>query len=131
MPRLLEIKDLFVQYNTDDAVVHALNGLTLSLERGENLGLVGETGAGKTTMALSILRLLPDQVGEIKSGSIVYEGQDLLALPENEMRKIRGEKISMIFQDPMTNLNPTKTVGFQVREVLDLHFKELSSAEKQ
>ena len=111
MPRLLEIKDLFVQYNTDDAVVHAINGLDLSLERGEHLGLVGETGAGKTTMALSILRLLPAQVGEITSGSILYEGQDLLALPENEMRKIRGQKISMIFQDPMTNLNPTKTVG--------------------
>jgi peptide/nickel transport system ATP-binding protein len=131
MPRLLEIKDLFVQYNTDDAVVHAINGLSLSLEKGEYLGLVGETGAGKTTMALSILRLLPSQVGEITSGSILYEGQDLLALPEREMRRIRGEKISMIFQDPMTNLNPTKTVGLQVREVLDLHFRELSSAEKR
>jgi len=131
MPRLLEIKDLFVQYNTDDAVVHAINGLNLSLEKGEHLGLVGETGAGKTTMALSILRLLPVQVGEIKSGSILYEGQDLLALPENEMRKIRGQKISMIFQEPMTNLNPTKTVGLPVREVLDLHFKDLSPAEKQ
>jgi peptide/nickel transport system ATP-binding protein len=102
-----------------------------SLQKGEHLGLVGETGAGKTTMALSILRLLPAQVGEIKSGSIRYEGQDLLALPENEMRKIRGQKISMIFQDPMTNLNPTKTVGLQVREVLDLHFNDLSAADKQ
>jgi len=131
MPRLLEIKDLFVQYNTDDGVVHALNGLNLVLERGEHLGLVGETGAGKTTMALSILRLLPAQVGEITSGSILYEGRDLRTLPESEMRKIRGEKISMIFQDPMTNLNPTKTVGLQVREVLDLHFKDLSPAGKQ
>jgi peptide/nickel transport system ATP-binding protein len=130
MPRLLEIRDLFVQYNTDDAIVYAINGLNLSLEKGEILGLVGETGAGKTTMALSVLRLLPDQVGEITSGAILYDGQDLLALSRKEMRKIRGEKISMIFQDPMTNLNPTKTVGLQVREVLDLHFKKLSSADK-
>ncbi|GHV63742.1 dipeptide/oligopeptide/nickel ABC transporter ATP-binding protein [Spirochaetia bacterium] len=131
MSGLLDIKDLYVQYNTDDGVVYALNGVNLRLERGENLGLVGETGAGKTTLALSILRLLPDQVGEVKSGSIEYEGQNLLGLTKNEMKKIRGEKISMIFQDPMTSLNPTKTVGLQVREVLDLHFKELSSSEKQ
>jgi peptide/nickel transport system ATP-binding protein len=131
MSKLLEIKDLYVQYNTDDAVVYALNGVSISLEKGETLGLVGETGAGKTTLALSILRLLPDQVGEIKSGSIEYDGKDILALSKQEMRKIRGEKISMIFQDPMTSLNPTKTVGNQIREVLDLHFDELSSEEKQ
>jgi peptide/nickel transport system ATP-binding protein len=131
MSGLLEIKDLFVQYNTDEAVVYALNGVNLSLEKGETLGLVGETGAGKTTLALSILRLLPEQVGEIKSGSIVYDGRDILSLSKNEMRKIRGEKISMIFQDPMTSLNPTKTVGLQIREVLDLHFKELSAEDKQ
>jgi peptide/nickel transport system ATP-binding protein len=131
MSRLLEINNLFVQYNTDDAIIYALNGLSLSLERGENLGIVGETGAGKTTLALSILRLLPNQVGEIKSGSIQYDDKNILILSNNEMRKIRGEKISMIFQDPMTSLNPTKTVGRQVREVLDLHFKELSSVEKQ
>jgi peptide/nickel transport system ATP-binding protein len=131
MDNLLEIKDLYVQYNTDDAVVYALNGVSLSLERGETLGLVGETGAGKTTLALSILRLLPDQVGEIKSGCIEYGGRNLLSLPIDEIRKIRGKKISMIFQDPMTSLNPTKTVGVQVREVLDLHFQELNSAQKQ
>jgi peptide/nickel transport system ATP-binding protein len=131
MSRLLTIKDLYVQYNTDDGVVYALNGVNFSLEKGENLGLVGETGAGKTTLALSILRLLPDQVGEIKSGIIDYDGKKLLLLTKNEMRKIRGEKISMIFQDPMTSLNPTKTVGHQVREVLDLHFKELSAAKKR
>jgi peptide/nickel transport system ATP-binding protein len=131
MSQLLEIKDLFVQYNTDDATVYAINGISLALDKGETLGLVGETGAGKTTLALSILRLLPDQVGEIKSGSIKYEGQDLLSLSLDKMRKIRGEKIAMIFQDHMTSLNPTKTVGLQVREVLDLHFRGLSPDEKQ
>jgi len=131
MPKLLEIKDLHVRYNTDDAVVYALNGVNISLDKGETLGLVGETGAGKTTLALSILRLLPDQVGEIRSGTIEYGGTDLRALSAEEMRKIRGEKISMIFQDPMTSLNPTKTVGQQVREVLDLHFPELPPNEKQ
>ncbi|MFA6507289.1 MAG: ABC transporter ATP-binding protein [Treponemataceae bacterium] len=131
MPKLLDIKDLFVQYNTDDAVVYALNGVSLSLEKGETLGLVGETGAGKTTLALSILRLLPNDVGEIKSGSIEYDGKNVLALSKKEMREIRGEKISMIFQDPMTSLNPTKTVGLQIREVLDLHSAKISAEEKQ
>ncbi len=129
MSQLLNIKDLFVQYNTDDGVVYALNGVSLSLEKGETLGLVGETGAGKTTLALSILRLLPEFVGEIKSGVIEYNGENLLDYPKDKMRKIRGEKISMIFQDPMTSLNPTKTVGLQVREVLDLHFKKLPAKE--
>jgi peptide/nickel transport system ATP-binding protein len=131
MADLLEIKDLFVQYNTDEAVVHALNGINFSIKKGETVGLVGETGAGKTTLALSILRLLPVNVGSIKSGSIVYDGQDLLSLSAEEMRKIRGKRISMIFQDPMTSLNPTKTVGLQVREILDLHANNLSSEEKQ
>ncbi len=131
MSKLLEVNDLYVNYNTDEGVVHALNGLNFSLEKGESVGLVGETGAGKTTLALSIVRLLPDVVGEITSGSITYDGKDLFKLSKKEIRKIRGEKISMIFQDPMTSLNPTKTVGKQLREVLDLHFKNLSSAEKK
>jgi peptide/nickel transport system ATP-binding protein len=131
MSELLKIKDLYVRYNTDEAIVHALNGLSLSLDKGDTLGLVGETGAGKTTLALSILKLLPENVGEITSGSVVYDGKDLLSLSEDRMREIRGEKISMIFQDPMTSLNPTKTVGWQVREVLDLHFTRLSLEEKQ
>jgi peptide/nickel transport system ATP-binding protein len=131
MSNLLEIKDLFVQYNTDSGVVYALNGLDLSLETGETMGLVGETGAGKTTLALSILKLLPRDVGEIKKGSIVYKGQDLVGSSNKEMQNIRGAKISMIFQDPMTSLNPTKTVGKQIMEVLELHFYELSPGEKQ
>ncbi len=127
---LLQISDLTVQYNTDDAVVHSVNDFKLKLIRGEARGLVGETGAGKTTLALSILRLLPPKVGEIVKGSINYNGEDLLTLPEAEMLPLRGKKISMIFQDPMTSLNPTHTVGAQIHEVLDLHFPEMSRAEK-
>lgn len=130
MSQLLNVKDLYVNYNTDDGTVHALNGLDLTLEKGESLGLVGETGAGKSTLALSILRLLPDRVGEISSGSIVFEGRNVLEFSKKELKQIRGDKISMIFQDPMTSLNPTKTVGKQLREVLDLHFAELSRKEK-
>lgn len=128
---LLEISDLSVQYNTDDAIVHAVNDFNLELVRGEARGLVGETGAGKTTLALSILRLLPERVGKISKGSIVYNGEELLTLPEAEMMPLRGKKISMIFQDPMTSLNPTHTVGEQIMEVLDLHFPEMTKAEKE
>ena len=127
---ILDIKNLHVQYNTDDAVVHALNGLDLSLKKGEVLGLVGETGAGKTTMALSVLKLLPDKVGEITEGSINYDGLDIRKARKSDMLKIRGAKVSMIFQDPMTSLNPIITVGDQILEVLDLHFPDMNSDEK-
>ena len=117
---LLEIKDLVVEYHTDEDDVHALNGITLSLDKGETLGLVGETGAGKTTTALSIMRLLPKRIGEVKNGEIRFEGQNLLEKTEAEMRLIRGESISMIFQDPMTSLNPVIRVGDQILEALKL-----------
>lgn len=130
MENILEIKDLFINYNTDEGVVHAVNGLSLNVGRGESVGLVGETGAGKTTMALAVLGLLPEKVGEVTSGTIVFENKKILELKKREMQAIRGHKIAMIFQDPMSSLNPTKTVGKQLREVLDLHFPQLSRKEK-
>ncbi len=130
MENLLEIKDLNVIYKTDEAIVHALNGFTLSVKKGETLGLVGETGAGKTTMCLSTLRLLPDQVGEVVSGSIKYRNIDILKASKKEMLKLRGAEISMIFQDPMSGLNPVMRVGDQIKEVLNLHFPDMSPKDK-
>jgi peptide/nickel transport system ATP-binding protein len=118
----LSIQDLRVEYHTDEEVVHAVNGISLDLEEGESLGLVGETGAGKTTTALSILGLLPKPNGKITGGSIFFEGKELSKMGEEEMRKIRGNRISMIFQDPMTSLNPIFTVGEQIAEALEVHF---------
>ena len=120
---ILEIKDLVVHYVTDQTTVRAVNGLTLSLEKGDALGLVGETGAGKTTTALSIMQLVPDPPGRIVSGKILFEGRDLVSMDETHKREIRGNQISMIFQDPMTALNPVLTVGDQIAEVVRLHQK--------
>ena len=118
---LLSVKDLVIHYETEDEVVEAVNKISFDIKKGEVLGLVGETGAGKTTTALGILGLLPAKVGHVIQGSIELEGKDLLKLSEKEMRQIRGKKISMIFQDPMTALNPVKTVGDQIAEVVLLH----------
>ena len=118
---LLSVKDLVIHYETEDEVVEAVNNISFDIKKGEVLGLVGETGAGKTTTALGILGLLPAKVGHVIQGSIEMEGRDLLKLSEKEMRQIRGKKISMIFQDPMTALNPVKTVGDQIAEVVLLH----------
>lgn len=120
---LLEIRDLWVQYRTDEAVVAAVNGISLTVERGEALGLVGETGAGKTTTALSIMQLLPDISAKITGGDIRYEGESLIQMSPEKKREYRGNKVSMIFQDPMTALNPTLTVGDQIMEVIRLHNK--------
>lgn len=125
---LLEIKDLTIHYETDNGTVHAVENLNLKLGYGETLGFVGETGAGKTTSALGILRLLPAKVGKIASGSIMFEGEDLLKKNEAEMRAIRGAKIAMIFQDPMTSLNPVMTVDEQIAEMIRLH-KKVSDSE--
>ncbi|MGN0968607.1 MAG: ATP-binding cassette domain-containing protein, partial [Oscillospiraceae bacterium] len=117
----LEIKDLRVEYSSGGQIVKAVNGVNIDLAKGETLGLVGETGAGKTTIAKAILRILPEPPAKVAGGEIRMNGVDLLTLPEKEMLKVRGDKIAMIFQDPMTALNPTMTVGNQITEVVLLH----------
>ncbi len=120
---LLEIKDLTIHYKTETGIVQAVNALNLSLMKGESLGLVGETGAGKTTTALGILGLVPDPPGIIVGGEINFNGRNLLALSEAAKRSVRGNQISMIFQDPMTSLNPVMTVGAQIAEGIRIHEK--------
>ncbi len=120
---LLEIRNLAVEYHTDDAVIYAVNNINLTVKKGETVGIVGETGAGKTTIAKSVLRILPKIQAKLVSGEILVKGENLLTLSEKAMRKIRGNKIAMIFQDPMTALNPIETVGFQIAETIKLHNK--------
>ena len=115
---ILEVHDLEIRYVTDEETVQAVNDITFSLERGESIGLVGETGAGKTTTALSILKLIQSPPGRIKSGKIFLGDQELTVCSDKEMQKIRGKRLSMIFQDPMTALNPVITVGNQIAEVI-------------
>jgi oligopeptide/dipeptide ABC transporter ATP-binding protein len=117
----LEVNNLVVEYFTKEQVVHAVNGVSFMLEKGKTLGLVGETGAGKTSIAKSILRILPDVGARIVGGEVWLEGKNITCISEEKMRKIRGEKISMIFQDPMTALNPVQQVGEQIEEVVALH----------
>ena len=126
---LLEVKDLVIHYETDNGVVKALNGVNIHIGVGETLGLVGETGAGKTTLAKGIMRLIPNPPGKILGGEFMFEGQDLLKLTTNGMEAIRGRDISMIFQDPMTSLNPVLTVGWQIMEVIENHNTSLSRQE--
>ena len=126
--QLLDIKNLTIHYETDDGVVHAVNDLSLSLNSGETVGLIGETGAGKTTTALGIMRIVPNPPGKIVSGEIFLGEEDLLKKTESEMRAVRGKRISMIFQDPMTSLNPIIPVRDQIAEVILLHEK-LTAAE--
>lgn len=123
MAELLDIRNLSVAFDTDSGKVYAVNNLSLKIGRKETLGLVGETGAGKTTTALAVMKLIQSPPGKITSGEIVLEGQDLMRVPEKDMFNIRGNKISMIFQDPMTSLNPVMTVGEQISEVIELHQK--------
>ena len=118
---ILEIKDLSVIYKTDYETVYALNHINLSVKRGKTLGLVGETGAGKTTTARSILHLLPDRTGKVTSGEVLLDGQDVYKKSEKELEKMRGDKVSMIFQDPMSSLNPIMTVGEQIAESIPYH----------
>lgn len=130
MEKLLEIKNLKVQYNTDEAVVYALNDFSLDLGKGEILGVVGETGAGKTTMALSIMKLLPEHVAEVTGGSVTYNGEDVFKMSQKQLRNLRGAEVSMIFQDPMTSLNPVMNVGDQIDEVLKVHNPSMPKQER-
>ncbi|MCJ7626269.1 MAG: ABC transporter ATP-binding protein [Anaerolineaceae bacterium] len=118
---LLEIKDLTVRFYTSDGVVKAVNGVSYQLDEGDTLGVVGESGCGKSVHARSIMRLIPIPPGRIERGEIWFDGRDLLKLPKNDMYQIRGSEIAMVFQDPMTFLNPVLTVGFQIVEALRLH----------
>ncbi len=117
----LEVKDLSVIYTQNRKTVHAVNGVSFTLEKGKTLGLVGETGAGKTTIAKAIMRILPDIAAKITGGEILVDGENVLTKTEEQMREFRGKKAAMIFQDPMTALNPLMTVGDQILEVLLLH----------
>ena len=123
MENILEIKDLSIQYRADKRIVEAVNKLNFTLKKGESLGLVGETGAGKTTTALGIMGLIPNPPGMVTEGEILFEGEDLLKLNKKKLREVRGKKISMIFQDPMTSLNPVMTVGDQIAESIRIHEK--------
>jgi peptide/nickel transport system ATP-binding protein len=121
---LLEIRDLVTEFRTEHGVVRAVDGVSFEIPRRSTLGVVGESGCGKSVTALSVMRLIADPPGRIAGGHIQYDGKDLLALPEDEMRAIRGNRIAMIFQEPMTSLNPVFTVGEQVAEAVRLHQKK-------
>lgn len=121
MGRLLEVKGLRTQFFTQDGVVHAVNGISYHLNEGETLGIVGESGCGKSVSVLSVMRLIPQPPGKIVGGEVWFDGRNLMELHEDEVRQVRGNRIAMIFQDPMTSLNPVLTVGQQVSEALQLH----------
>ncbi len=123
MAALLEVKDLRTHFTTRDGVVKAVDGVSYDIQEGETLGLVGESGCGKSVSALSILRLIADPPGRIVSGSVEFEGRDLLQLSGAEMRQVRGNRIAMVFQEPMSSLNPVLTIGRQLTEGLELHLK--------
>ncbi len=125
----LQVKDLVVEYTSEGKIVHAVNKVSFSLERGRTIGLVGETGAGKTSIAKAILRILPEPGGKIVGGEVFLDGEDILKIKEKGMRKLRGRKISMIFQDPMTALNPVKRVVDQIAEVVRTHNSKMSAVE--
>jgi len=121
MAKLLEVKNLKTQFFTQDGVVHAVNGVSYTVDKGETVAIVGESGSGKSVGVMSLIRLIPQPPGKIVDGEVWFDGQDLLKLKEDELRNIRGNRIAMIFQDPMTSLNPVLTIGRQITEALELH----------
>jgi oligopeptide transport system ATP-binding protein len=121
MPKLLEVKNLKTQFFTQDGVVHAVNGISYTVDKSETVAIVGESGSGKSVGVMSLIRLIPQPPGKIVDGEVWFDGQDLVKLSEDELREIRGNRIAMIFQDPMTSLNPVLTVGRQITEALELH----------
>ncbi|MCB9138134.1 MAG: ABC transporter ATP-binding protein [Caldilineaceae bacterium] len=121
MAKLLEVKNLKTQFFTQDGVVHAVNGISYTVDAGETVAIVGESGSGKSVGVMSLIRLIPSPPGKIVDGEVWFDGQDLLKLNEDELRHIRGNRIAMIFQDPMTSLNPVLTIGRQITEALELH----------
>jgi oligopeptide transport system ATP-binding protein len=121
MSKLLDVKNLKTQFFTQDGVVHAVNGISYSVDSGETVAIVGESGSGKSVGVMSLIRLIPQPPGKIVDGTVMFDGQDLLKLNEDELRDIRGNRIAMIFQDPMTSLNPVLTIGRQITEALELH----------
>jgi len=125
---ILEVKDLVTRFYTADGIVHAVNGVSFSLEAGSTLGIVGESGCGKSVTVLSILRLIPEPPGKVESGTALFDGADLLQMSEKELRKVRGNHIGMIFQDPMTSLNPVIRIGNQISETMKEH-EDLSDEE--
>lgn len=129
MGTLLEVKNLKTGFKTDDGHFLAVDDISFKLEEGKTLGIVGESGCGKSVTALSVMRLIPTPPGKIEGGEILFNGQNLLALSDEEMRKIRGNDIAMIFQEPMTSLNPVFTIGNQIGEAIELHQKGLSKAQ--
>ncbi len=131
MARLLDVDNLVTRFYTEDGVVHAVNGISYTLDEGESMALVGESGCGKSVSVLSIMRLIPSPPGRIESGEITYNDRDLLNITDEEMRTIRGREIAMVFQDPMTSLNPVLTIGRQLTEGLKLHLGMNDSQSKQ
>jgi oligopeptide transport system ATP-binding protein len=131
MSTVLEVKNLETNFHTQDGTVHAVNGISFNLAEGETLGVVGESGCGKSVTMLSIMGLIPRPPGKIIAGEAIFGKQDLLKIPERELRSIRGAQISMIFQDPMTSLNPVLSIGDQIREPLEFHLKMTPEKSKE
>ena len=125
MQPLLEVEGLVTEFDTDEGRVRAVDGVSFSVRPGETLGIVGESGCGKSVTALSVMRLLPQPMGHLAGGRILFDGRDLATLPIEEMEKVRGNHIGMVFQEPMTALNPVHTIGRQLTEVLLLHPRQL------